>query len=144
MGGRAIHYTNMQRKKPQASNGRPLAAEAANYRHNHRVVPPEPSLSGSALGLWGQRPVQHALYRPVAIASPAVSLRGGLQSSSSSPPSISYCHAAIGRLKRAAHPQQTDFSACCQLSYHQQCLPSCSCCISDSSAKAPYAFSEHH
>jgi len=35
LGGRAIHYTYMymQRKKPQASNGRPSTAEAANYPH---------------------------------------------------------------------------------------------------------------
>ncbi len=45
-------------------------------------------------------------------------------------------------LKRTALLQQADFSACCQLSYHQQCLRIC--CISDSSAKAPYAFSGHH
>ncbi len=60
------------------------------------------ALSGSALGLWGQHPVQHAQYRPIAITSLAVSLRGGLQSSSSSPPSVSPCHAATGRLKRTA------------------------------------------
>ena len=65
------------------------------------------------------------LNRPVAIASRAVSLRGGLQSSSSSPSSIRHCHAAIGCLKRTALLQQADFSACRQLSYHQQCLPSC-------------------
>ncbi len=35
---------------------------------------------------------------PVAITSPAVSLRNSLQSSSSSPPSISHCHAAIQHL----------------------------------------------
>ena len=33
-GGRAIHYTYMQRKKPQVSNGRPFADEAASCRHN--------------------------------------------------------------------------------------------------------------
>ncbi len=34
-GGRAIHYTykDMQRKKPQVSNGRPSTAEAASYPH---------------------------------------------------------------------------------------------------------------
>ncbi len=72
------------------------------------VTPPEPSLSGSALGLWGQHPVQHAQYRPVAIASPAVSLRYSLQSSSSSPPSVSHCPAAIRHLKRTALLQQAD------------------------------------
>ncbi len=41
------------------------------------VVPPEPSLSGSALGLWGQHPVQDAQYKTVAISS----LRDSLQSS---------------------------------------------------------------
>ena len=70
-------------------------------------------------------------------ASSAVSLCGGLQGSSSSPPSTSHCHDAIGCLKRATLLQQADLSACCQ-----QCLPSC--CIPDSSAKAPYAFSGHH
>jgi len=34
LGGRAIHYTYIQRKKPQASNGGPFAAEAASDRHN--------------------------------------------------------------------------------------------------------------
>ena len=63
------------------------------------VVPTELSLS--ALELWGQHLVQYAQHRPIAIASSAVSLRGGLQGSSSSPPSTSHCHAAIGRLKRA-------------------------------------------
>jgi hypothetical protein len=35
LGGRAIHYTymDMQRKKPQVSNGRPSTAEAASYPH---------------------------------------------------------------------------------------------------------------
>jgi len=69
-------------------------------------------------------------------------LRGGLQGSSASPPSNSHCHAAIGCLKRATLLQQADLSACCQLSYNQHCLPSC--CIPDSSAKAPYAFSGHY
>ena len=34
-GGRAIHstYMDMQRKKPQVSNGRPSTAEAASYPH---------------------------------------------------------------------------------------------------------------
>ena len=86
------------------------------------TVPPKPSLSGSALGLWGQHPVQHAQYRPVAIASLAVILRGGLHSSSSSLPSISRCHAATGCLKRTAL-QQADFSACCQLIYQRQSCP---------------------
>ena len=89
------------------------------------------------LGPWGQHLVQHAQHRPVTIASSAVSLRGGLQGSSSSPPSTSHCHDAIGCLKRATLLQQADLSACCQ-----QCLPSC--CIPDSSAKAPYAFCGHH
>ena len=102
------------------------------------------ALSGSALGLWGQHPVQHAQYTPIATASPAVSLRDGLQSSSSSPPSVSPCHAATGRLKRTAVLQQADFSAYRRLRYHQQCLPCCTCRISDTSAKAPYAFSGHH
>ena len=33
-----FHYTYMQRKKPQRSNRRPLAAEAARYRHNLRQI----------------------------------------------------------------------------------------------------------
>ncbi len=48
------------------------------------------------------------------------------------------------RLERTALLQHADFSACRQLSYHQQCLPCCTCRISDASAKAPYAFSGHH
>ena len=102
------------------------------------------ALSGSALGLWGQHPVQHAQYGPIATASPAVSLRDGLQSSSSSPRSVSPCHAATRRLKRTGVLQQADFSASRRLRYHQQCLPCCTCRISDASAKAPYAFSGHH
>jgi len=95
------------------------------------IVPPESGLSGSALGLWGQHLVQHAQHRPVAIASSAVSLRGGLQGSSSSPPSTSHCHAAIGCLKRDTLLQQADLSdgsadatnlRSCWLS----CLSSCS------------------
>ena len=50
-------------------------------------MPPGPSLSGSALELWGSHLVQHSQPRPMAIASSAVSLRGGLQGSSSSLPS---------------------------------------------------------
>ncbi len=38
-GGRAIHFTYMQRKKPQASNGRPFAAKAASYRRNLERAP---------------------------------------------------------------------------------------------------------
>ena len=99
------------------------------------------SQASQPLGM-GQHLVQHAQHRPIAIAISAVSLRDGLQGSSSSPPSTSHCHAAIGCLKRATLLQQADLSACCQLSYSQHCLPSC--CIPDSSAKAPYAFSGHH
>ena len=51
---------------------------------------------------------------------------------------------ATGRLKRTAVLQQADFSACRRLRYHQQCLPCCTCRISDASAKAPYAFGGHH
>ena len=33
-GGGTVHYTYMQRKKPEVSKGRPFAAEAASYSHN--------------------------------------------------------------------------------------------------------------
>ncbi len=46
LGGRAIHYTymDMQRKKPQVSNGKPSTAEAASYPHylgrgRHKSLP---------------------------------------------------------------------------------------------------------
>ena len=34
VGGSAIYYTYMQRKKPQATDGRLFTAEAVSYRHN--------------------------------------------------------------------------------------------------------------
>ena len=92
------------------------------------VVPHEPSLSGSALGLWGQQLVQHAQDKPTAIASSGVRLPGGPQGSSSSPPSTSHCHAAIGRLKRTTFfnrqiSQPTDSSATTNTACPADALP---------------------
>ena len=66
LGGRAIHYTymDMQRKKPQVSNGRPSTAEAASYpqylgRGRHKSLQ-RGNMSGKTSSPQGSCPPAHS------------------------------------------------------------------------------------